>query len=356
MSHEWDSGWLNDNAWHGLGNVRGRLGFPDRQPASMEELRRWAGITWEPVEQPLYTLTRADLTDPDSPEIYEPVAAWKAIVRSDNGHVLMSARDTRGLITNTELCELVEVTMGEIEAGGIEVHGMMSLRNGGQVVVVCTLDERFQVPGDPDTHQMYATFGLGHDGSASLTVFPSAVKTVCMNTWNFAKAGAAEEFGQGIVIRHTKNVKERIEQARLMLSGVRDSKDQYLQLMEELVGVPFENDQLRRFVVEFIPSPPETLISDRVARNIEEARAAVTGILNGRTVAGAGIGGTAYGCLMAATEYLDHVRRSRDPQTKFRRSMLRQEPLKNVALKIINRIAEGSVSQVSSDNDDLGWL
>lgn len=365
MSHEWDSGWLNEDAWHGLGSVRGVDGMPDRQPESMGELRKWAGVEWEPVEVPLYVPSALVVMMPQDTEVDRELAAllgepapvatttsertyvelegWKAIVRSDNGHPLMAARPSRSLITNTDLAELCESTMGEIADGGVVVEGMMSLRGGGQVVIVTRMTDAFKVPGDSSENYSYATFGLGHDGSAGLSVFPTNIRVVCNNTWTAATARAEDEFGKGIVIRHTKSAKERIEQAKKVLSGMADARAKYLELMAELTGIHFENKLLGRFVEEFHPSPPsEVLISDRVANNLAEARAAVWAILNGPHCEG--VRNTAYGCLMAATEYLDHVRRAKNGQTKFRRTMLRQEPLKERALVIIRELEKEVVA------------
>jgi phage/plasmid-like protein (TIGR03299 family) len=365
---------LNEDAWHGLGNVRGQGDFPDRQPVSMSEAREWAGLDWEPIEGLLYVPSAPRLTlvssgppntldvelsailglqDPvgaaeilsgevtgETTERFIQVPGWKAVVRSDNGHLLSCARDSYGLATNTDLCDLIEAVMGEVGSEGVLLEGLMSLKDGAQVIGVVRLTDEFKLPGDSSPNLTYATFGTAHDGSAALTVFPSQIRVVCNNTWVAAKGGAEDTWGQGVVIRHTKSIKDRIDQAKKILTGMRDAREEYLELAEELVGIKFAPELEERFVVDFIPAPPETLISDRVANNIQEARDAVRMILSGGNVAGAGIGGTAYGCLMAATEYLDHVRRARSEQTKFRRQMLRQEPLKDKALVIIREIAE----------------
>lgn len=344
MSHEFDSGWLNQPAWHGLGKVRGQMGpggeiMPDRQPADMKELRRWAGLEWEPAEVPLYVCTTGSCApdmDMEFPANFKQIEGWQAITRSDTGRFLSCARDSRGIITNSEHLEFAEAVMGQIADGGVETEALISLKGGAQVVFVCRLTDAFKIPGDPSPHHTYATFGNAHDGSAAFTAFPSNIRVVCMNTWSAAKAGAEDLFGQGIVIRHTRSASERVEQAKRILTGMADERGRYLELMEELVGYRLDKVLLERFVVDFIPSPPETLISDRVANNIEEAREAVRAILYGKTgTVPAEVQGTGYACLMAATEYLDHARKARSAETRFRRTMLRQEPLKDRALKLV---------------------
>ena len=55
--------------------------------------------------------------------------------------------------------------------------------------------------------------------------------------------------------------------------------------------------------------PPQGLVTDRVARNVEEARNALRLLFQSTT--NEQIAGTAYGLVQAAGEYLDHVRTAR---------------------------------------------
>jgi phage/plasmid-like protein (TIGR03299 family) len=317
---------VREPAWHGLGVV-----LPD-YPDSVEEAMEAAGHLWEVHLKPVFTLE----TEP-----YRPVeiADYRAVVRSDTGKVLSVQPETYGTIQNRELWELVEATLGEIGPERIQVESAGVLRDGAEVWVLARLRDAVRVPGDPSETYTYGAFTTTHDGSGALRVYPTQIRIVCWNTYSTARAAAERDLGH-IVIRHTKNARERVAAARQILAGMRDDQAAYLELMEELVGIDVSDCQLARFVVDFIPSPPETLISDRVAANVEEARAAILAILDGPTCAG--IRNTAYGMLNAATEYLDHVRRARSSETRFRRSLLREEPLKKKALSLIQEIVRAN--------------
>ena len=104
--------------------------------------------------------------------------------------------------------------------------------------------------------------------------------------------------------------------------------------MSDLLGITITPEQEKLWLRAFIPEPPDGLVSDRVARNIEEARAAVRGFLDGPAVEGAGIRGTAYGLVQAAGEYLDHVRAARSWESRMNRSLLKAEPLKAKAAEL----------------------
>ena len=120
------------------------------------------------------------------------------------------------------------------------------------------------------------------------------------------------------------------------MRGVREEIKAYVELSRDLLGIPVNAVQREQFITRFIPSPPETMITDRVARNIETARAAVRGILDSPTEVG--IDGTAYGLVQAAGEYLDHVRKARTWETRLNRTLIRPEPMKARALSLVREV------------------
>ena len=105
-------------------------------------------------------------------------------------------------------------------------------------------------------------------------------------------------------------------------------------MANDLAKLKITKDQRTFFLSQFVPMPPEALVSDRVMNNIEEARAAVVAILNSTTVPDAHRN-TGYGLWCAGVEYLDHVRRSNNLETKFKRSIMRAEPAKAKLHRVI---------------------
>ena len=89
-------------------------------------------------------------------------------------------------------------------------------------------------------------------------------------------------------------------------------------------------------MTEFIPMPPQGLVTDRVARNVEEARQALRLIFESKTTEQ--VAGTGYGLVQAAGEYLDHVRTARSWETRLNRTLIRPEPLKHRAVSLIREI------------------
>jgi Domain of unknown function (DUF932) len=110
----------------------------------------------------------------------------------------------------------------------------------------------------------------------------------------------------------------------------------YTELAHALLGITITPRQRERFITEFIPMPPQGLVTDRVARNVDEARAALRMIFESKTTEH--VAHTAYGLVQAAGEYLDHVRTARSWETRLNRTLIRPEPLKHRALTLIREV------------------
>ena len=147
-----------------------------------------------------------------------------------------------------------------------------------------------------------------------------------------------ERHGATFSFTHRAGWRDRIDEARRAVTGARQEMQAYAELATNLLDIPVTDRQRERFVLDFIPMPPETLITDRVARNVEQARAAVRGILASPTTEG--IRGTAWELVQAGAEYADHLRGYRSKGTYLSRTMLRAEPLKQRTLSLVREIVK----------------
>jgi hypothetical protein len=120
------------------------------------------------------------------------------------------------------------------------------------------------------------------------------------------------------------------------VTGARREMQRYSELATELLAIPITPKQRELFVTEFIPTPPQGLVTDRVARNVDEARKALRLLFDSPT--NEQIAGTAYGLVQAAGEYLDHVRTARSWETRLNRTLIRPEPLKHRALTLVREV------------------
>jgi phage/plasmid-like protein (TIGR03299 family) len=316
MTAEFEEGFfVREPAWHGLGVVLPE--YPGR-----EEAIRLAGHAWQVVERPV----RIALQN-------EPIAGWKALIREDTGGVLNIVRDSYTVVQNTVLWDIVDALVDQPEVK-YETAGL--LRGGAVAWALAKVDRPGQVTGDDSKIYPYIAVATTHDGTGALKAQNTSVRIVCMNTYQYA-ADQTRVTGREYVFRHTAKVAERIEDAKLALAGVVAAHEAFLELAEELARLPVGRENLEWFLTKFIPDPKELGIerSERVFENIQANRAQVRAILEAGSTIPDGHRGTAFGLFEASLEYLDHIRPSRSAETKFNRSILRQERQKDRLLSLV---------------------
>lgn len=312
--------------WHREGVVLGDY------PGSWAEARVAAGIDWDVLtEEPNYL----DGITPEGMPIYVTDSAYRRVYRSDTRKTLSYTSDTYTVIDHTAMGEIVEAVLNQTN---VKYETAGSLDEGKAVWCLARLDEPIHLPGDDDTVTYpYLAITNRHDAMGSCALRATAVRIVCMNTFRAAEM-EGERTGATFSFRHTKNWKDRIEEAREAVTGARREIRQYVELATELLGYTVTAAQRELFVKAFIPTPPESMISDRVVRNIDEARNAIRIILQSETTAS--VAHTAYGLVQAAGEYLDHVRRARSWETRLNRTLLRPEDGKRRALNIVREVVK----------------
>jgi len=315
---------VREMPWHREGTI-----LPD-YPGSWDEARVLAGLDWDPVPAPVYA--QAGLNAGDLPR-YEKVGGWQAITRSDTGTVLSIRPASYAVIDHQAMGEIVESVLA-LPSVRWETAG--SLDGGKAVWCLALLDEPVELPGDTSATYPYLAITNRHDGTAACALRATAVRIVCMNTLRAAEL-EGERTGATFSFTHRAGWRDRIEEARQAVTGARQEMADYAELATGLMGIRVTAAQEELFVTQFIPMPPETLITDRVARNVEEARKAVRGILAGPTTAN--LDGTAYKLVQAGVEYLDYVRKARSWETRLNRTLMRPEPMKARTLTLVREIA-----------------
>lgn len=307
--------------WHGEGHVL------EDYPQSWEEARILAGLDWDPISAPVYSL--AGINE-DGTDRYEQIPGFQAVNRSDNGATLALAKSSYALITNSAFGEIFEAVLQQTNVKA-ETGGCME--DGRAVYMLCKLDEPIVIPGDKTMTMPYLALTSRHDADGATVLRATGVRIVCMNTFRAAEL-EGERSGATFKFVHRGDWKDRIEEARAAVTGARKELADYAQLAADLLAVKVPEVGRERFVTEFIPAPPAGMASARVLTNVDNSRAKLRQILTSETVEGAGISGTAYGLVQAAGEYLDHVRTSRSWETRVNRTLLRPEPLKAKAMKL----------------------
>lgn len=320
-------------AWHGLGVVLPEYG-------TREELQPLVH-GWEPVTTPLYTEEPTfALANPEHPDwtpdsTFEEVPGFRAVQRSDSGATLGVVSDTYELVSNDEMWDIAEAIEGEAR-GEVMFETGGSLKGGAKVWLLIRLRDPLTVRGDEETGTIaYYALQNAHDGSGSFRGQATMTRIVCDNTAQMADLDSQQR-GTSFTFRHTRNVKDRIEDAREALAGWRESIDSYRMLSEHLGQERIGAGAGWDFVERFIPAPPPSTASDRVMANVEEARQTWLGIYRGE--ANERILGTRWGLVQASVEYLQHGRRAHSRESRFKRAYLDQSRLVQDAVRIAQKV------------------
>ena len=317
---------VREMPWHREGTI-----LPD-YPGSWNEARVLAGLEWDPVPAPVYAQTEHPDGAPEYRPVYEKVSGWQAITRSDTGTVLSIRPASYAVIDHQAMGEIVESVL---DLPNVRWETAGSLDGGKAVWCLALLDEPVQLPGDDSATYPYLAITNRHDGTAACALRATAIRIVCANTLRAAEL-EGERTGATFSFTHRAGWRDRIEEARQAVTGARQEMADYAELATGLMGIRVTPAQEELFVAQFIPMPPETMITDRVARNVEEARKAVRGILAGPTTQG--LDGTAYKLVQAGVEYLDYVRKARSWETRLNRTLMRPEPMKARTLTLVREI------------------
>lgn len=379
MSHYFHSGFsVREPMWHGLGTVI------DRVPETVDEVLdlTFEGNPWEPVYSGVLVTTESHrcqskaedcrnpatyavyrATDPERKEMFacaihaevarskglmsrsldtQTLEGYQAIMRNDNSHVLHVSKTSFEVFGNREAAELLVEVLHGVQDEDLPVNwetGIV-LKDGGLIVFCASIDIPYEVEGDPNPLYPFSSIHNYHDGSGSLRVQNTTIRPVCWNTSSAAEA-EGERTGRTYTFRHTKNIREHIEEAKQALFSARSETEEWVRYAQEYVAIPLTESQFDDFLTDFVPMPPK--VTDRVARNVEEAREAIRGFYQSPTTAA--VAGTVWGAVCAATEYLDHGRSWRSRETYVSRSLLKPEYGKTQALNLLEDMVDVHVRE-----------
>lgn len=314
-------------SWHGKDIVL--QDYPGR-----EEAMRLAGHDWDVVEREVAIARRNS----------EGVLQWQKVdgyvehLRSDNGVTLQITKDTFERIQNSVAYDLTEIILDEgflFETGG-------TMDEGRQNYLTLLLPEPFTITGDNSAVLPYVGVSWCHDGTGSLKIRGTSVRQVCQNTVAASEA-EAKSLGTDFTFRHTKNVHERIEEAKKAIRGIRDGYNVYREVMEDLATIQVTPEQRDLFVSTIIGDKDGAVSrsaasSDRVKNNVEAERAKINSLFFGPTIPEAHVL-TGYGLHLAGVEYFDHLRNFRSQDSYVKRTLLTDNPAKTALAKTIREVA-----------------
>ncbi|MEM1213838.1 MAG: DUF932 domain-containing protein [Planctomycetota bacterium] len=238
-------------AWHGLGTV------VEDAPTPREALEL-AGLGW--------TVQQLDLVAGSEDEGLDeplPVPSHVANVRSDTGGVLGVVGRGYEPIQNAELAAFSEALAEQGDEVKIESAG--SIRSGKRVWFLLK-GESLSIDGDGE-HVPYICVSNGHDGTAAMRCTPTTVRVVCSNTLHMVIPDGRDSgrITKGFVVRHTGDVRGKVEAAKRALELYGRSRDATAELLGTLAAKDVSRSAIQDFWLDVyqriqapVPTNPST--------------------------------------------------------------------------------------------------
>lgn len=293
-----------EQPWHKLG-----VQF-DREFTSAEAIAA-ARLDYPVSKEQLFRL-RPDL----GPRITEPIDAWATI----NGHtqdVLGIVGDQYEVLQNREAFDFFDILLKE-SGGKLQTAG--AIGKGEKVWMLAKLPEVFY-PLAGDAVEQFLLGTTSHDGTMKTEVRFTPIRVVCQNTFNLALQGS-----RGVIsIRHTQNMRQKLEMAAMVLLRYREYFHIAGEQFSKLASVRVDDTWLDAYLERMIGNPDN--VPDGRARTMMENRIK---LIEGRLAFGKGVdlpgvSGTAWHALNAMIEFADYDMRAKgqaeDP-TKRAQSIL----------------------------------
>lgn len=317
--------------WHRLGE------FKDDYITSKECIEA-AGLDFKVEKRPMYTdiselmgpgfmddlskiMNSSGVSNP-SPENLEQALEQMGLVkdkdvmktvRTDTLDRLGTVGRGYGIVQNTEAFEFFDKICGK-NAAVYETAG--ALGKGETVWISAKLPNHIKVKvnGKLDVTEERLLLANSHDGSGALKVIFTPTRVVCSNTLQMALS----KFQNGISIRHTSNIKERLMQADEVLGIVNQEYVKTSEVYQRLADIKITDRQLRKYIDKIFPVKGET---EEVSTRLSNIRTEVFEY----SMEGAGqqmAAGTAWGAYNGITGYFQNVRNYRDMDAMIKSNIL----------------------------------
>lgn len=323
---------VREAPWHiGMGT---NVIMLDTAPETREERIAAAGHDFIVVKEDLYRKVPNYQFTLAPPDDFQKVEDWNLILRDDTNDLLHVAKDSYVVVQNVVGHQIFEALS---EGARLDDGTGGTTQNGAVCYLSARIDEPYEIKGDTSPLFPYIGVLWSHNGTIGFQAFNTSVRVVCWNTVRMAEMDSKRS-GRNFSFRHTKNVMERIEDAKAVIRGARMDTERFVELGNELAAIAITDTIREQFIQHFIPMPESKfIISDRVLDNINDARQNLRNIFDSPTMPDE-LRDTAYGLLNAGVEYLDHLRGYRNHDTYVGRTLLREEPMKKKLMPLIREL------------------
>lgn len=265
--------------WHGMGVVI-------QDAPSSDEAIRIAGLDWNVVQGEAF-VRMADGRELATTSV--------ANVRDKDGMVLGLVKPNYRVVQNQEAFDFTDSLIG---TGEVKYETAGSLYDGKVVWMLARMPETSLLG---DRYENYLLFSNSHDGSSAVRVMQTPVRVVCANTLNLA-LGSAE---RSIAIPHKGDIKEKLQQARQVLSFSKEYKVAFEKNAETLARKKISQADAKAILDKMFPIE-DNGVTELQMKNRIKVRQNFQDCLNADDLQN--FKGTAWGYVQAASDYIFHKR------------------------------------------------
>lgn len=290
--------YAGETPWHGYGTYVGD------EPVTSDVALVASGLDWTAEKTRLFTATGPKSEGGRLVEVPDNFA----VTRSSDSKVLGVVGKSFKILQNKDAFALLDSL---VESGEVRYHTAGALKGGRLAWLLAKVGSFEVVPGD-QVDKFLALFNA-FDGSLMLRIIDTDVRVVCSNT---AQAALSQARGQGIAVKHTRHMENRVREAREVLETVRGTMAKEQELFQTMAKIRFSDAAFDQFALHLVPDPEGENVVTTKAKNQREKLAELFEAGTGQDIPG--VRGTAWAAYNAVTEYANYHRPTRgdDEQAK----------------------------------------
>jgi phage/plasmid-like protein (TIGR03299 family) len=262
-------------AWHGLGTVL------QDNPTSDEALKA-AGLDWRVAQSPCCYFAGETLHTDDR---------YVVNYRDDNGQLLGVVSPYYKIVQNSDAFSFADYLLGE----GVRYETAGSIRGGKLVWILAKMPEQ-KILGD--LYNPYLLLVNGHDGRTPVSACMTPVRVVCNNTINLALNTARLRWS----FCHHSNIMTKITEAQWTLLLANRYMGALGVEAERLAAIKISQTELQEYVTKLFPAKEGKAANANQLLRIERFRECYESFDLDN------VRGTAYGFLMAVSDYTSHIK------------------------------------------------
>ena len=286
--------YVGQTPWH-------KLGIPLDNPPTIEEAIKLANLDWEVTKVPTFYKS------------YKGGKGWLHSNNIETGY-FVTLKDDETILGNVskryEVLQNVDAfsPFSVLLDNGYKLETAGAVRDGRMVWILAKKDEDTVKVGD-DVIERYALLMNSHDGSTPVFLQPTNIRVVCANTLDFA---LSEKTQLRFSIKHTANVKSRLDEVSDALKFAEGNWQQAHEIMNRMIDIKMDYKQTTKYFESVIPFLVHRGQSGKNEVHNVTKRDIGTPVFHQLMNNWAKEGETLWHAYNAVTEYYDHQKKYKD--------------------------------------------